>query len=285
MILINLLMFSSTSAKASAFYTNDSGVDMTQSQYEKVIATYGEEYVKIISQYNFDNFIAGKMKLVSSETAYFIVKSKNINGTVVSIDKQVTKDEYNNFVPNTYSARNTDSNKEYETNAKILNMLINAMEDNGQLYAQIELHCFWKTMPIVRSYDISAVRWSTSNTMKYNVLYVTGEQDYKINGTRGKVEYSDNGTNSKRFSNAGGISMNILDDATSDLHTAIYVTGKLTGSGKLTAYGTYQHAVRYITLDESKSYTISSSGLGGVLKHSYASSFDAMQGLMVSYNR
>lgn len=43
--------------------------------------------------------------------------------------------------------------------------------------------------------------------------------------------------------------------------------------------GTYQHAKKDITLAKSRSYTISASGLGGVLKHNYASYYDAMQGI------
>lgn len=283
-ILTNLLM-PTLLVKASTFYTNDNGVEMSQSQYEKIVATYGENYVKIVNKDNFDNIISGKMKLVSSDTAYFVVNTKNINGVISSTNKKVTKEEYDNFDSVKLDPKATGF-KEYETNAKRLEFYFNAATDNsGNLIAQLELYCFWKTMPIVRSYDISAIRWTTTANLKFNVLNVIGEQNYKINNTRGRVNYSNGGTNSKKFSNAAGISMNILDDATSDLYTVIYINGTLTGKGTMSAYGTYQHAVRYLSLEESQSYTISASGLGGVLNHSYASSHDGMQGLMVSYTK
>ena len=44
-------------------------------------------------------------------------------------------------------------------------------------------------------------------------------------------------------------------------------------------YGTYQHATTNVSLATSKSYTISSSGLGGVLNHSYSSYYGGMQGV------
>ena len=50
------------------------------------------------------------------------------------------------------------------------------------------------------------------------------------------------------------------------------------------AYGTYQHAVTDVTLDQSQSYTISHNGLGRVLNftNSVYNLYDGMTGVSIS---
>ena len=50
------------------------------------------------------------------------------------------------------------------------------------------------------------------------------------------------------------------------------------------AYGTYQHAVTDVSLDESQSYTISHNGFGGVLNFATGvqNKYDGMNGISIS---
>ena len=64
------------------------------------------------------------------------------------------------------------------------------------------------------------------------------------------------------------------------------VEGTRTDPKAMTGYVTYQHATSALTLANSKSYTFSSSGLGGVLYYSNSTirnKYDGMQGLSMNY--
>lgn len=59
---------------------------------------------------------------------------------------------------------------------------------------------------------------------------------------------------------------------------------RFNGSGNGTIYGTYQHAQKSLSLSDSMNYTISSSGLGSVLKfgsNNITKKFDAMKGVEI----
>ncbi len=129
----------------------------------------------------------------------------------------------------------------------------------------------WLTTPIVKSYDVMAIRWTAGNI---GITDAWGEQvceKYQM--------YSFNGSNMVNKSNGIGISMNLFDNGSTP-KLALYIYSNKNGG---TYYGTYQHAVRSVTLAQSKSYTFSSSGLGGVLNYSdsIGSYYDNMQGVSI----
>ena len=77
--------------------------------------------------------------------------------------------------------------------------------------------------------------------------------------------------------------MNIVDSVSSSLSNSMSVT-IINNSTTYTAYGTYQHATSDVTLSQSKNYSISSSGLGGVLAfaNSVIGYYDGMQGVDIT---
>lgn len=128
----------------------------------------------------------------------------------------------------------------------------------------------WINPPAVNSYDVIAVRLSG---VSLNGGF-TFKQVYKSGGTY----YTLYNGNNQTFINGFGSSA--LLHSGSDQEYSL--TFKVSGTG--TVYGSYQHAITSVTLAQSKNYTISSSGLGGVIN--FASSvvgyYDAMPGVNLS---
>ena len=115
----------------------------------------------------------------------------------------------------------------------------------------ITLLAKWKSIPSVFSYDVIAVRLS-GVTLNGSFTF---KQVYKSGGTY----YTIYNGNNQTFSNGFGSSA-LLHSGTDQQYS---LTFKVTGTG--TVYGSYQHATSTVTLNQSKNYTISSSGLGGVI--------------------
>lgn len=176
------------------------------------------------------------------------------NGNVFTTDdEEITKEEALEIAENskTNSVANGDKTWVSETVSKTVSLQY--YKTNS--WTKADLSVVWNTVPKVKSYDVLALRFASPVTFQT----VTGYQMTNI----GTQNYSYNGTNMKKFSNGVGLSMNLMDDATSfscSLHATINNTNNV-----IPVYGTYQHAKTDVTLATSQSYTLSSSGLGGVL--------------------
>ena len=162
-----------------------------------------------------------------------------------------------------------------ETNYKRVNLGIGK---EGNTYI-VEVFLQWYTVPLITKFDDIAFRWTNNVTP----THIEGMQSATKNGNFVYTTYLRNGTNTKEFSNAVGITMNMYDNATG--HTMDLQAYFSSNPG--TIYATYQHARNSsITKSNAMSYTISSSGLGGVLYFSdpiIRNYFDGMQGLTYTY--
>lgn len=133
------------------------------------------------------------------------------------------------------------------------------------------LHLKWKKMPSTRSYDVLGIR--TQNVALNGIIL--SKQVYKKDGQL----YNNDGIY-KTFSNGFGVTFKLPEENITELEE--YVDFKYNGTGNGNIYGTYQHAQKSLTLAESKSYTISSTGLGKVLNFSnntITDKFDKMTGI------
>lgn len=190
----------------------------------------------------------------------------------MNIDREVTKEEalYAAEEVNAGNDRGNSGQGSWETSSKVL--FISIGTSNGQYV--IDEECHWYTTPNTKSYDIIAARWSGSS---FSPSTAYGVQEYWDNSS---VNYSYLGNNMVSQSKGLGISMNLVDSG-SDYKLYLFIKGYQHPG---TTYGTYQHATSNISLSHSKSYTFvtnPNNGLGGVLNHSYASTYDNMQGVMV----
>lgn len=129
----------------------------------------------------------------------------------------------------------------------------------------------WAVVPNVHSFDVIAVRFSGCSLV--GELYF--KQTYISSGTLYSVY---NGTN-QYFSNGAGSSA-LLQYGTDNEYS---LTFKVSGSG--TVYGTYQHAVQTVTLDDSLNYGIGAAGYGNVIRFAagVALKYDQMNGVDISF--
>lgn len=130
----------------------------------------------------------------------------------------------------------------------------------------------WKNDPLIRSYDVMGVRL-TGLTLQGNVTFTSASV------VDGKFVVSSSGTY-KNFSNGFGISFKLSNGTSLESSMTFKV------SGKGTAYATYQHAVKSVSLSDSTSYSISNSGLGNVLyfPSDISSKYDGMAGVNIPVN-
>ncbi len=140
----------------------------------------------------------------------------------------------------------------------------------------IKLQNGWYINPIIHSFDLLGVRWDKEkSTSSYTV---DGSQLPYINENYPEVIYNESSSadHIKKFNNGAGLAQNLYDDIHPLMETMNIKSD--TDFGTL-VYGTYQHAVRDVSLSTANSYVIGSSGLGGVINHSYAHYYDGMGGV------
>jgi hypothetical protein len=101
------------------------------------------------------------------------------------------------------------------------------------------------------------------------------------------ASYDPSSSGFKRLWNGFGISMKLPTSTSINyLVNKVAVTGNFLNWNDSGAYGSYQHAVQSIAEIMSKEYSISSSGLGGVLDFTqYARPYyDGMQGVSIIHS-
>ena len=160
---------------------------------------------------------------------------------------------------------------EYATAYKKIEILVDG--------STVILNVNWLKSPTYKSFDVIAVRGSGVKFYNYSIF---GEQSYTKDGEYGEVIYSFNSNNTKIFDNGVGISMNLVNDA-SDYELTLEVGYYKTGNSG-TVYGSYQHAQRNVSLNQSQNYSISSNGLGSVIDFSSSvrNYYDGMGGVSIS---
>lgn len=156
------------------------------------------------------------------------------------------------------------------------------LNDNGSHTFVIQNS--WKKIPTTKSFDVIALRWEGSVVETQSSTY--GEQIYKNTTSQVNppyITYQYNNGNYNYLDNGVGLSQNLVNG---DYYYVNQLEITAYCSGTINVYGTYQHAQNSLTLTESKSYTLNSSGLGNVLYYSNSTirnSYDNMQGISVSF--
>lgn len=135
----------------------------------------------------------------------------------------------------------------------------------------ITLFASWYQTPNIHSFDVMAVRLSGCSLVgnfSFKQTYISSGQLY----------YVYNGVN-QTFYNGFGSSA-LLQYGTDNEYS---MTFKVSGSG--TVYGTYQHAVQTVSLEESKTYVIGAGGFGNVVVFgsNVAYRYDQMPGVDISF--
>lgn len=130
----------------------------------------------------------------------------------------------------------------------------------------ITIKADWTASPRVRSYDVIGAYLDNVDRLTFPTT--------KVSNSTG----SNSSMNIKEDENGFGVSIELLSSG-ADMKVTQYF--RVTSGG--TVYGSYQHATSNISLADSKKYTISRSGYGGVFlfDSSIRSYYDAMGGVSI----
>lgn len=230
---------------------------------------FSEARLNLMSEEEKEELVNGDLKF--SEKIYQVTQTLNGTFTYSEVDPETAeliKENFNNGV-STYDAT-------HETTYKRITILDIYLESNTH---RITVYTQWLVTPATKSFDVTAMRIDGG-------YVVDGTQDgtqvYWKDGAYGHVTYAWNGTNIRKTDNGFGISMNLVNGASyfeTDISANVVTT-----SSDAVAYGTYQHAVTDVTLNQSQSYTISHNGLGGVVNftNSVYNLYDGMAGVSIS---
>lgn len=278
----------------TAYYSNDKGMRLTYKEYRYIIQYVKEEHLSFYNQNEIDYLLKHVgIDGVETETKYVKTTINSVTNECIAeeyLTEDEMVDEYNcqnmDLSAMTYSSRSLstysldDRTDKVETNMKSIEMV---MSNVGASSRKVTLTCTWLSLPKTRSFDVIAFRVDSkaiiiSSTVANNI---EGKQIYD-----GKeVEYTSSTKNLKNCSNGFGLSMNIADNVSNSLkmYLSANIAGTENSGNPFTVYGTYQHATKDVSLKNSQNYTLSSSGMGGVLKFGFfvKSKYDDTPGLVV----
>lgn len=218
---------------------------------------FPDNYIDVLTQTEYDEIMNKNIDFDNIVTSIRYVKTEYNKETGKTFETLISEEEYNAV----------DLEKEEQTRATVVETgykrIVLSATKTGSTTGFMSFVATWKKMPKVRSYDVIATR--LSGATKVNGTQ-GGKQFYTANGTSTYVNYAPNGTNINNQSNGFGISMNLVDNATK---IECVITSSLTvTSSPFMVAASYQHATTDVSLATSKSYTLSSGGLGGVIKFS-----------------
>lgn len=276
-LLLGIILIPTTShAKEDEriYYTNLNGVSITEEQYNNLSKVFDENTIATMERRQIDYYKNNK-NLTKTESVKYVRIDEYFdheNNLTNRIETEVTEKEAMNYVNSIEKKSSAKSPSHQTTMKKITISLV-----MGYSVKTITINNTWLSIPSTKSYDVIAFRNGTGTSVSINS--VSGYQHYD-NST---ISYNTSSNNYKSTAGGCGISMNIVDSVSSSLSNSMSVT-IINNSTTYTAYGTYQHATSDVTLSQSKNYSISSSGLGGVLAfaNSVIGYYDGMQGVDIT---
>ena len=266
-----LKYFSLTFVIATLCLITNVKASISDGDYARLREIFSEYRLSIMSDEELERLANGELKV--QEKLYQWTES--INGTMTYVE--VDPDLYVEINPENSASNYSTSigTTYYESNYKRIQIIDNYISNNLHY---IMVYTQWLVTPATKSFDVTAMRFEDATIVEGSQ---DGTQTYWANGEYDFITYSPNGTNIRKQSNGFGISMNLVNDA-SYFETDISADIKASNSNA-TVYGTYQHAVTNVTLEQSHSYNISHNGFGGVLNFATGvrGYYDRMQGVYV----
>lgn len=215
---------------------------------------YGVEFSKV--EYNFISkfYFEGYQDYMTKTNYQEFIDSNIINGYVIV--QEVYDYDFNGLVPYT-----TDL---HETASKVLKL-----SSSCSNYCDITVILNWKKKPTTMSYDLIGSYFENTN-----MIQLLSANLYYENKSLPSIENT--------FRN-NGISSTFKIPNTNELITIVQKY-RFNKSGKI--YVSYQHAKNNVTLAQSRKYSFTNSGYGGVFgfDSSVASKYDGMKGLSINLN-
>ena len=266
-----LKYFSLTFVIATLCLITNVKASISDEDYARLREIFSEYRLSIMSDEELERLANGELNV--QEKLYQWTES--INGTMTYVE--VDPDLYVEINPENSASNYSTSigTTYYESNYKRIQIIDNYIGGNVHY---VMLYTQWLVTPATKSFDVTAMRFEDATVVEGTQ---EGTQTYWASGEYNFINYSPNGTNIRKQSNGFGISMNLVNDA-SYFETDISADIKASNSNA-TVYGTYQHAVTDVTLEQSHSYNISHNGFGSVLNFATGvrGYYDRMQGVYV----
>lgn len=265
------------------YYSNERGVELSYEEYSEITKYIDSDKLKLFSQEEID-YLYSHISENGIETDVKYVKTTYVNEIITNECYVTEKDMIDSFnvinIP--VQVRYLSVDDRYDSVQTTMKKISMSMYSVAPSAKKVSITCEWLSLPITRTYDVIAFRVDQPATF-YLPEYeedVYGYQYYDGD----VIKYHAGCENIKTFSNGIGISMNIVNSVSTSLKME-FATNIGSGADPLTVYGTYQHSVDDITLHTSQRYSLSASGMGGVLKFnssSVANHFDNTPGLCVT---
>lgn len=263
------ITFTLAIAASLLFTTSTSAATLTEDEYNRLNIIFSDARISVMTDEEAQTYLSYDLEGSKVNNKYYKV-TETTNGT---INEEVTKEEALNAENESEITRGAS----YSTSYKQIQISESFIGSNRYL---VRLANIWLGSPKVKSYDVIGIRTSDATvvdgTQSGTQMYRPTTQNYYSH-----VTYSANGANIRKASNGFGISMNLVDEGAyfeSDIQAYV---DKNTQYGEV--FGSYQHAVKNVTLAQSKAYTISHNGYGKVLNFSTSveSYYDGMAGVNV----
>lgn len=266
-----LKYFSLTFVIATLCLITNVKASISDEDYARLREIFSEYRLSIMSDEELERLANGELRV--QEKLYQWTES--INGTMTYVE--VDPDLYVEINPENSASNYSTSigTTYYESNYKRIQIIDDYVSNNLHY---IMVYTQWLVTPATKSFDVTAMRFEDATIVEGTQ---EGTQTYWASGEYNFINYSPNGTNIRKQSNGFGISMNLVNNA-SYFETDISADIKASNSNA-TVYGTYQHAVTNVTLEQSHSYNISHNGFGSVLNFATGvrGYYDGMQGVYV----
>ena len=278
-ILIFFCFVRETSALEKTKEIDINGILITKEQYENLINRFDPEDImsldkKTINLYKNKKQINTEVEEIYIKEDYFYDSYKNLmlmNETKISkekfneIDKKNNKNATGQFGVTDY----------HETTYKKISLKISAEANTKTVTLTNE----WKKLPVVRSFDILALGIETGNSLIINNSNTkSGYQKYDRETIYHNSNNDNWGNDNPITKKILSLSQNLVDSANHELKNSITVT-YINGNIPFTVRGTYQHAITNISLTNSKNYSASINGLGGLLDYNNNNWYDNTSGL------
>ena len=223
---------------------------ITDYDYNRLRNVFSDAHISVMSEEEKEKYLTFDLENTQRTENYYKGTSNYNNDSYTWT--QISKEEYER--PSVAPASVT-----YSENYKKITL---SSVFGGSTYL-FSASAEWKYMPTVRSYDVIGMRFN-------NVAMYTDSQDglqiFKQVGSDHyeNLSYAPDGANTSIQKNGFGVSMNLVNNDIDSLELNITAIGMVSGSNPQ-VWASYQHAARNVTQAQSKNYTISAAGYGGVI--------------------
>ena len=273
------------------YFENQKGLKLNKTQYDELLEIVDETVADVISMEEYQYLMLHKDESETSEMYYKTtrdVSGNTVNEGIISEEEIIDEINCKNVPVSDVRGRGI-STYAYDPSRRTATLTTEYKHITLRLYnispssKTATIKCEWLKIPAYKSYDVLGFRVIDKSLILNTptAKNVSGKQS--CNGGKLVCEYNGYSNNIKKCNSGIGISMNIFDDAKSDLimeFTTIFACKEK----KIAVWGSYQHCQSNISLSKSKRYDIQGTGMGDVFlfDSSVGKYYDHTPGLMAA---